>query len=34
MPSIPENEHVCDVNEAKKPKSKRESTSPRKVGIE
>jgi len=31
MPSIPENEPVCDGNEAKKPKSKRKSTSPKKV---
>jgi len=31
MPSIPENELVCDVDEAKKPKSKRKSMSPRKV---
>jgi hypothetical protein len=33
MPSIPENE-PCDDDEAKKPKSKRKSTSPRKVLIE
>ena len=34
MPTLPENELVCDANEAKKPKSKRKSTSPRKVIIE
>ena len=34
MPTIPENELVCDAIEAKKPKSKRKSTSPRKVRIE
>ena len=34
MPTLPENELVCDANEAKKPKSKRKSTSPRKVRIE
>jgi hypothetical protein len=31
MPSIPENELVCDGNEAKKSKSKRKSTSPTNV---
>ena len=34
MPTIPENEFVWDANEPKKPKSKRKSTSPRKVIIE
>ncbi len=34
MPTIPENELVCDAIEAKKQKSKRKSTSPRKVRIE
>ena len=34
MPALPENELVFDANEAKKPKSKRKSTSPRKVIIE
>jgi hypothetical protein len=34
MPTIPENEFVWDVYEPKKPKSKRKSTSPRKVIIE
>jgi hypothetical protein len=31
MPSILKDEPVCDGNEAKKSKSKRKSTSPRKV---
>ena len=31
MPSIPENELVCNVNEAKKSRAKSKSTSPRKV---
>jgi hypothetical protein len=34
MPTIPENVFVLDVNKPKKPKSKRKSTSPRKVIIE
>jgi hypothetical protein len=34
MPTIAENEFVWDVNEPKKPKSKRKSTSPKKVIIE
>ena len=34
MPTIPENEFVWDVNEPKKPKSMRKSTSSRKVIIE
>ncbi len=34
MQTIPENEFVLDVSEPKKPKSKRKSTSPRKVIIE
>ncbi len=34
MPTIPENKFDLDVNEHKKPKSKRKSTSPKKVIIE
>ncbi len=34
MPTIPEKELVLDVNEPEKSKSKRKSTSPKKVIIE
>jgi len=34
MPSIPENEPIGDGSEAAKSKSKRKSTSPKKIWIE